>query len=95
MTHSHVAVDAAEEDGLSAGHRFWFGLPVTNWPTRRTGVMAADYLISTAEDLGRYLSMFLTDGVSATGERIVSTSGVRTMLRNPRTRRRAELRRDL
>lgn len=80
MTHSYVTVDAAAADALSSGHQFWFGIPVATGPTHRSGVMAAGYLISTAQDLGRYLSMYLADGVSTTGQRVVSADGLRTML---------------
>jgi CubicO group peptidase (beta-lactamase class C family) len=80
MSHSFVRVEPATADGLSKGHRFWFGVPVATGPTYRNGVLAAGYLISTAEDLGRYLSMYLAGGISTTGERVVSTDGVRTML---------------
>jgi CubicO group peptidase (beta-lactamase class C family) len=78
MADSHVTVDNA--DGLSQGHRFWFGFPIATGPTHRTGVVAAGYLISTAEDLGRYLSMYLAGGISADGVRIVSAEAIRTML---------------
>jgi CubicO group peptidase (beta-lactamase class C family) len=80
MSHSYVSVEAAAADGLTKGHRFWFGVPVSTGPTHRSGLLAAGYLISTAEDLGRYLSMYLADGVSATGERVVSTEGLHTLL---------------
>lgn len=80
MTHSYVSLETAAADGLAKGHRFWFGVPLATVPTHRSGLLAAGYLISTAEDLGRYLSMYLADGVSATGERVVSTEGLHTML---------------
>ncbi len=79
MTHSQATTPAAP-DGLSSGHRFWFGLPVATGPTRRDATLAAGYLISTAEDLGRYLSMYLAGGLAADGTRVVSTDGVDTML---------------
>jgi hypothetical protein len=80
MTHSYVSLEATAADGLAKGHRFWFGVPLATVPTHRDGLLAAGYLISTAEDLGRYLSMHLADGVSTTGERVVSTEGLHTML---------------
>ena len=59
-------------DVVADGHRFWFGVPVATEPTRRSATLAAGYLISTAEDLGRYLSIYLADGVGPDGTRIVS-----------------------
>lgn len=80
MTRSFAAIEPARQAGLSSGHRFWFGFPVNSGPTYRPGVLAAGYLISTAEDLGRYLRMYLRGGVAADGRRIVSATGLRTML---------------
>lgn len=80
MTQSSAAIDPADNDVLSDGHRYWFGLSVGTEPTRREATLAAGYLVSTAEDLGRYLSLFLADGLTADGDRIVSGAGVRTLL---------------
>ena len=80
MAHSHVASTPAITDGLSSGHRFWFGLPVATEPTRRDATLAAGYLVSTAEDLGRYLAMYLAGGLVADGTRVVSADAVDTML---------------
>ncbi|MCH8559270.1 serine hydrolase domain-containing protein [Nesterenkonia sp. DZ6] len=80
MTHSHVASAPAAADGLSSGHRFWFGLPVATDPTQRQATLAAGYLISSAEDLGRYLAMYLAGGLAADGTRIVSAEALETML---------------
>ena len=49
-------------------------------PTRREATLAAGYLISTAADLGRYLSMYLAAGLGPDGTRIVSAEGVETLL---------------
>ncbi len=80
MSHSHVSVEPARSDGLSQGHRFWFGVPVATGPAQSTAMLAAGYLISTAEDLGRYLTMYLSGGRSPDGTQIVSAAGLRTML---------------
>jgi CubicO group peptidase (beta-lactamase class C family) len=80
MTHSSAAIDAADSDVLTEGHRFWFGLSGGTEPSRREATLAAGYLVSTAEDLGRYLSLYLADGVSADGTRIVSAASVRTLI---------------
>jgi len=80
MTHSSAGAEAAGSDVLADGHRYWFGVPVATAPTRRDAALAAGYLISTAADLGRYLSLYLTGGVGPDGTRIVSAQGVRTLL---------------
>jgi CubicO group peptidase (beta-lactamase class C family) len=77
MTHSTAR--GAPPD-VSAGHQFWFGVPVASGPVVRRAVMAAGYLISTAEDLGRYLAMYLAEGRAEDGTRLVSAAGLRTLL---------------
>ena len=80
MTGSFAAIEPARNAGLARGHRFWFGLPVASGPVFRPGLLAAGYLISTTEDLGRYLRMYLQNGLAADGTRIVSAQGLQTML---------------
>ncbi len=80
MTHSSASADPVGDDLLADGHQPWFGVPVATEPTRRDATLAAGYLISTAEDLGRYLSLYLSGGLGPDGTRIVSAEGVRTLL---------------
>ena len=80
MRHSYVALDAAKRAGLATGHRYWFGLATAHGPTFRAGIQSAGYLMSSAQDMGRYLAMYLNHGVSANGDRIVSQRGLETML---------------
>lgn len=80
MRKSYVALDAAKRAGLATGHRYWFGLAAAHGPTFRGGIQSAGYLISSAQDMGRYLAMYLNDGVTANGQRIVSLRGLQTML---------------
>ena len=80
VTGSFAAIEPARDAGLARGHRFWFGLPVASGPVFRPGLLAAGYLISTTEDLGRYLRMYLQNGRAADGARIVSAQGLQTML---------------
>lgn len=79
MTHSSATTEPVGDDALAEGHRFWFGVPVATEPTRREATVAAGYLISTAADLGRYLAMYLADGLAPDGTRIVSADGMRTL----------------
>ena len=80
MTHTSASTEAVGGGVLAEGHRYWFGFPVSTEPTRRHATLAAGYLISTADDLGRYLSMYLADGLTPDGTRIVSADGIRTLL---------------
>jgi CubicO group peptidase (beta-lactamase class C family) len=80
MTHSSASTEAVGGDVLADGHRYWFGVPVATAPVRREATLAAGYLISTAADLGRYLSLYLAGGVGPDGTGIVSAEGVRTLL---------------
>lgn len=63
MQHSYTAKAAAKEDGLAVGHQSWFGVPIAapDLPVP-SGSLAAGQLISTAEDMGRYLIMHLNEG---------------------------------
>jgi CubicO group peptidase (beta-lactamase class C family) len=80
MSTSFTSDDAAGSAGLSRGHRYWFGLPVASGPVHREAELAAGYLITSAEDMGRYLAMYLRGGVSADGTQIVSPEALKTML---------------
>jgi CubicO group peptidase (beta-lactamase class C family) len=80
MTHSFSAPGPARRDGLAAGHDYIFGLTRTTGPAFRRGMLAAGYLMSSANDMARYLAVFLNDGVGSDGRRIVSAQGLRTLL---------------
>lgn len=80
MTNSRATSAPAAAAGPSSGHQFWFGLPVGTEPTRREATLAAGYLSSTAEDLGRYLAMYLSGGLAADGTRVVSADALGTLL---------------
>jgi CubicO group peptidase (beta-lactamase class C family) len=80
MRHSYVALGAAKRAGLATGHRYWFGLATAHGPTFRAGIQSAGYLISSAQDMSRYLAMYLNHGVTANGDRIVSRRGLETVL---------------
>jgi hypothetical protein len=77
MNDSTASADPAQ---VSPGHQVWFGALVESDPTVRKAVMAAGYVVSTADDLGRYLAMYLAEGLSADGTRVLSAAGLRTLL---------------
>lgn len=80
MDNSSAVSVAADTGDVADGHRFWFGVTVGTEPLRRDATLAAGYLVSTAADLGRYLSLYLNEGRAPNGTRIVSADGIRTML---------------
>lgn len=63
MRHSYTAKAAAQADGLAVGHQSWFGIPlaVPDLPVP-SGSLPSGQLISSAEDMGRYLIMHLNEG---------------------------------
>ena len=79
-----LGMDASTAEGpppnVSPGHQFWFGVPIAAEPVVRRAVMAAGYIVSTAEDLGRYLAMYLAEGRAEDGARVISAAGLRTLL---------------
>jgi CubicO group peptidase (beta-lactamase class C family) len=79
MERSFGSIEPARRVGLAVGHRYWFGFAREHGPTFRPELRAAGYLISTAEDLGRYLALYLNDGV-VNGRRLISSRGLHAML---------------
>jgi CubicO group peptidase (beta-lactamase class C family) len=79
MDRSFVSIEPARRAGLAVGHRYWFGFAREHGPTFPSELQPAGNLISTAEDLGRYLSLYLNDGV-VNGRRLISSRSLRTLL---------------
>jgi CubicO group peptidase (beta-lactamase class C family) len=80
MSDSYAEPEAARDGGLSAGHRYFFGLTDETEATFRPATIAAGYLMSSALDLGKYLAMYLNNGVGLNGNRILSAAGIRALL---------------
>ena len=79
MDRSFVSLGPARRAGLAMGHRYWFGIAREHGPTFVPELQAAGYLISTAGDLGRYLSLYLNGGM-VKGRRLVSRRGLRLLM---------------
>ena len=62
MRHSFTDLPAARAAGLRAGHRVWFGVPVTDGIYYRADFVPAGFVVSTAGDLGHYLTALLDRG---------------------------------
>jgi CubicO group peptidase (beta-lactamase class C family) len=80
MKDSFADPEAAEKAGLAAGHRYLFGATQETGPEFHPGNLAAGYLMSSANDLARYLAMYLNDGVGLNGKRVLSKKGIETIL---------------
>ena len=65
MCHSYTSPALAQQDGLAVGHQYWFAMPFVapNLPLPHGSLPAAG-LISTSEDLARYLIALLNGGRS-------------------------------
>jgi CubicO group peptidase (beta-lactamase class C family) len=79
MGNSYTTFVAAREGGMTAVHRYWFGIPIRTALPYLPGLASTGYLASSAEDMGRYLALYLRGG-TAQDTRLLSTNGIREML---------------
>jgi CubicO group peptidase (beta-lactamase class C family) len=79
MTRSHTDHDAGRQAGMTAVHRLWFGKPVAHRVGLLPGFAPAGSLVSSADDMSRYLAMLLAQGKGPRG-RVVSRQGVAQLL---------------
>jgi CubicO group peptidase (beta-lactamase class C family) len=63
MSHSYTSKTRAQKDGLAVGHCYWFGVPVAT-PNLHVPLssLPAGQLISSAEDMAKYLIAHLNGG---------------------------------
>jgi CubicO group peptidase (beta-lactamase class C family) len=74
MGHSHISLAEAQADGLAQGYQWWWGCPIPVSAPYLLDAQGAAFLISSAQDMGRWLQLHLhgqVDGVS-----LVSQSGL-------------------
>ena len=74
MNDSYLSKEEGEAAGMSAGHIKWFGFPVAVDVQYLNNSLSAGFIISSAEDMGRYLMMHLAEG-SFEGSTVLSTPG--------------------
>ena len=80
MRNSFTSKEDARANGLASGHRYWFGVPIGADLPHPEALVAAGYVISTAEDMARYLAMIQNDG-RAGANTILSPVGMAELLR--------------
>lgn len=63
MCHTYTSAELAQANGLATGYRYWFTYPVAspNLPDPH-GALAGGLLISSVEDMTRYLTVHLNNG---------------------------------
>ena len=75
MHHSYTDPELARQAGFADGYRYWFGRPVAYEMEYLPQLVPAGYIISTAEDLSRYLTMLLNNG-TYNGQTLLSPEGI-------------------
>lgn len=81
MTHTYISRAVARQNGLAMGHRYWFGIPfpASDLPIPH-GSLPSGQLISTAQDMARYLIAHLNEGRYEEA-RILSAAGINELHR--------------
>ncbi len=62
MKHSFTNEPAAQADGLAEGHRIVYGYPLQTHIPFPDGNLAHGFLISSANDMAKFMSLYLTNG---------------------------------
>jgi CubicO group peptidase (beta-lactamase class C family) len=79
MTNSFADLDSARRHGLVRGHWYLFGLAIPGRELQQPGpLVPAGFLISSAQDLGNFLTMLLNQG-RFKGRQVVSSEVLREM----------------
>jgi CubicO group peptidase (beta-lactamase class C family) len=78
LQHSHT--DPAQSTGMTALHRYWFGVPLQHGLQALPGLAPAGNLVSSANDMARYAAMLLAGGAAAPGARLLTPESVAQLL---------------
>ena len=84
MASSTADADEAAALGMAPGHRDWFGLHLADGFRHAQGDSAwggpaSGYVAASVEDMASYLRMYLNDGATDGGARVLSPDSVRSM----------------
>jgi len=80
MRNSYTSRAEAEQHGLAAEHRYWYGFPVPSELPFDRGGLGGGGLSSSALDMARYLGFYLNDGRSS-ATAVVSPAGAAELQR--------------
>ena len=80
MRHTYTAIEDARRGGLASGYRYWFGFPVAFEAPPHGSTVPTGGIISTAEDMSRYLAMYQGGGRYG-GQVVLSAAGIAEMMR--------------
>ncbi len=75
MQHSFTSQETAIANGMAQGHRYWFGFPVAATLSYEADRMPTAALISSGNDMARYLLAHLNGG-TVDGQQVVSPAGM-------------------
>ena len=87
MHRTYTAIQDAQRGGLASGYRYWFGFPVAFDAPGHGGTVPAGGIISTAEDMSRYLAMYQGGG-RYHGQAVLSPAGIAEMMQPGRPQKR-------
>ena len=79
MHHTCTDIEDAQGDGLASGYRYWFGFPVAFHTPGHGGTVPAGGILSTAEDMSRYLAMYQGGG-RYHGQVLLAPAGIAEMM---------------
>lgn len=78
MNHTSATLEGSNKNGLIKGYQNYFGFPIAekpNYPTKNSwSQVPAGYISSSASDMGKYLQMYLNNGVN-----IISVDSIHQM----------------
>ncbi|RUL49425.1 serine hydrolase domain-containing protein [Lysinibacillus antri] len=80
MNTSYTSIEEAKKNGLSKDFTSWFGklLPTKTIMSDMPNFLASGYMVSSVEDMGKYLLMYMNKGTLA-GQKLVSEKGIQTL----------------
>jgi CubicO group peptidase (beta-lactamase class C family) len=79
MHHTYTTIEDAKRGGLACGYRYWFGFPVAFDTPPHGSTVPTGGIISTAEDMSRYLAMY-EGGGRYHGQVVLSPAGIAEMM---------------
>jgi hypothetical protein len=79
MADSAATSDPATRETMTALHQYWFGAPLAVEDPYQPSRFAGEYLIASAQDMARYLAMYLGSGTFQ-GATVLSSDGIAQLL---------------